>query len=102
VDAAATLLRLCYIQDLRALQSQVTPARWQPVLRVCAAGVGFHPRLGVPIARPLLAAAATAVRPPAQRWPPGLLRLQVDGAIVAVQEMTANPRTDACLGKVGR
>ena len=26
---------------------------------------------------------------------------QVDGAIVAVQELTANPRTEASLGKVG-
>lgn len=33
-----------------------------------------------------------------------LRRLQsaVDGATVAVQELTANPRTDAALGKVGR
>ena len=48
LDAAATLLRLLYIRDLRALQAQV------------------------------------------------------DGAVVAVQELTANPCTDARLGRVGR
>ncbi len=48
LDAAATLLRMLYIKDLRALQSQI------------------------------------------------------DAAVVAVQEYTANPRADAALGKVGR
>lgn len=47
-DAAATLLRLLYIRDLRHLQTEV------------------------------------------------------DQAIVSVQEYTANPKTDASIGKVGR
>ena len=33
---------------------------------------------------------------------PALLQTLVDSAIVQVQEYTANPRTDASLGRVGR
>jgi len=31
-----------------------------------------------------------------------ILQKSIDGALVAVQNRTANPRTDAALGKVGR
>lgn len=80
-DLSASILRMLYIKDLRDLQARLLAPR-----ALLAAPRQVHAqRRGHPASFPTLSA-----------------QTQVDSAIVQVQEFTANPRTDASLGKVGR
>ena len=130
-DLAATILRMLYIKDLRALQVSNCSAGcrcWLPLLAAAAgcrcwlpllaAGGVVCRRTGGAFFHAVWSAASThphntpgpltlccpAALPPSCTTflPPPCLQTLVDSAIVQVQEYTANPRTDTTLGRVGR
>ncbi len=95
------LICRCTVGLMQFLQLVVGPCGAPPAglgCRTCSRQVRRPRSLIVALLRTLALPPALLSPPTAPR---SLLQTLVDSAIVQVQEYTANPRTDASLGKVG-
>jgi hypothetical protein len=99
-DLAATVLRALYIRDLRDLQTRID----QAIVQVQARAAGAAAGAATAAASAAAAADAAAVCSAAGGCYVVRMALCVLSAAgcTCLQELTANPVTDASLGKVGR